>query len=68
MKVMTDALLVCVVSIGQVSAQTEWRPDRSVELILPTAPAEETMPWGGSCRRSCRNAESFLPVNKPGGS
>jgi putative tricarboxylic transport membrane protein len=69
---MAVAVLACIVSIGQVSAQTQWRPDRSVELILPTAPGGGNDAMGRLMQKILQERKivsvPILPVNKPGGS
>ena len=72
MRFVALAALACVASIGQVSAQTQWRTDRSVELILPTAPGGGNDAMGRLMQRILLERKivsvPILPVNKPGGS
>jgi putative tricarboxylic transport membrane protein len=71
MKLKIAAVLACVLATTQASAQTEWRPERPVELILPTAPGGGNDATGRLMQKIMQERKivptPILVVNKSGG-
>lgn len=71
MKLLMEAALVSVILVAQVGAQPAWRPEKPVEIILPTAAGGGNDAVARVIAKVLQGqklvATPILAVNKPGG-